>query len=305
MKNNQLVAYLKLSLAIIGWAGVYHSANYLVHRVDLYSVAFVRYFCASLILIAIMKARRGYIFDKQLFKDNWLILINLGIVGIGCYNLVFFLSEKYLSAGMVALIFSITPCLTALLSSWYFRQRISLYAYASMSMALLGTIGVINYSNPSCQQYWCNLINNISIGEISTIALCFLAATFSIMSRIATNKNIDSLSITTYAAVFGTIVLFVAMLIAGKPQDLLAQDGEFWIVMTYTFLIGSVLSYFWYSESIATLGISKVVVFLNGIPFTTILIGVVFFNQPISLPVMLCGLIIIIGVIITNKVISR
>lgn len=260
MKNNQLVAYLKLSLAIIGWAGVYHSANYLVHRVDLYSVAFVRYFCASLILIAIMKARRGYIFDKQLFKDNCLILINLGIVGIGCYNLVFFLSEKYLSASMVALIFSITPCLTALLSSWYFRQRISIYAYASMSMALLGTIGVINYSNPSCQQYWCN----------------------------STNKNIDSLSITTYAAVFGTIVLFVAMLIAGKPQDLLAQDGKFWIVMTYTFLIGSVLSYFWYSESIATLGISKVVVFLNGIPFTTILIGIVFFNQPISLPVMLC-----------------
>lgn len=305
MKNNQLPAYIKLTLAIMGWAGVYHSANYLVHKVDLYTVAFVRYFCASIILVTIMKIKRGYIFDAQLFKAHWGILINLGVVGIGIYNLVFFLSEKYLPASMIALIFSITPCLTALMSSIYFRKRISIAAYLSLLVALAGAVGVINYSNPQCNQYWCNPITHLSFGEISTFALCILSATFSIMSRVASSKNIDSLTITTYAAVFGTVVLFMTMLFAGHPQDLLVQDHTFWLVMTYTFLIGSVLSYFWYSESIGVLGISKAVVFLNGIPFTTIIIGIVFFHQPISIPVILCGCIIIFGVILTSKTVMK
>lgn len=305
IKEKHISAYIKLTLAIIGWSGVYHSANYLVKHVDLYTAAFTRYLCASIALVIIMKVKNGYIIQKEQFKQNWWLLINLGVVGIGFYNLSFFIAEQYLPASMVALIFSITPCLTALLASLYFKQKLSIFAYAGMIIALLGTVGVINYSNPECNKYWCSLIDHLSTGEISTLFLCFFAALFNIMNRVASQKHIDSLTITTYAAVFGTIVLFIAMLINGHPSELLHQDITFWLVMTYTFAIGSVVSYFWYSEAIKNLGVSKAVVFLNGIPFTTILIGVILFNQPVNFSIIICGIIIIIGVMITNKMINR
>ena len=125
------------------------------------------------------------------------------------------------------------------------------------------------------------------------------------MNRIATQKQIPSLTITTYAAVFGSLVLFFPMIILGHPSNIFSQNLEFWSIMLYTSLIGSVLAYFWYSESIKNLGVAKTVIFLNGIPFVTILIGVALFGEQVSLATVFCGVVIISGVILTNLMIKR
>lgn len=304
MKSNN--AYLKLTLAIISWAGVYHAANYLVRHLDMYSTAFIRYLIASIILLIILKIKRGKIFDVELFKKNWLLLISVGVVGIGLYNLAFFGAEKHLTANMVVLIFSFSPCLTAFMASIVFRQKIPLTGYLSMLVALSGTIGVINYANPSCGKFFCpEIFTHLSIGEIYALFLCFFAAVFSLMNRKATQRKIDSLTITSYAAVFGCIVLFFSMLLFGNISEVIHQSINFWLVMAYTSIIGSVAAYFWYSEAIGTLGVPKVVVALNAIPFTTLVMSVIFFNQKISLSIILCGMIIITGVILTNLSLSK
>ncbi len=304
MKSNN--AYLKLTLAIISWAGVYHAANYLVRHLDMYSTAFIRYLIASIILLIILKIKRGRIFDKELFKSNWLLLISVGVVGIGLYNLAFFGAEKYLTANMVVLIFSFSPCLTAFMASIVFRQKIPLTGYLSMLVALSGTIGVINYANPACGKFFCpKIFTHLSIGEVYALFLCLFAAIFSLMNRKATQRKIDSLTITSYAAVFGCIVLFFSMLMFGNISEITHQSINFWLVMAYTSIIGSVAAYFWYSEAIGALGVPKVVVALNAIPFTTLVMSVIFFNQKISLSIILCGMIIITGVILTNLSLSK
>jgi drug/metabolite transporter (DMT)-like permease len=304
MKSNN--AYLKLTLAIISWAGVYHAANYLVRHLDMYSTAFIRYLIASIILLIILKIKRGRIFDKELFKSNWLLLISVGVVGIGLYNLAFFGAEKYLTANMVVLIFSFSPCLTAFMASIVFRQKIPLTGYLSMLVALSGTIGVINYANPACGKFFCTeIFTHLSIGEVYALFLCLFAAIFSLMNRKATQRKIDSLTITSYAAVFGCIVLFFSMLMFGNISEITHQSINFWLVMAYTSIIGSVAAYFWYSEAIGALGVPKVVVALNAIPFTTLVMSVIFFNQKISLSIIICGMIIITGVILTNLSLSK
>ncbi|AUR52132.1 DMT family transporter [Aquella oligotrophica] len=304
MKINN--AYLKLALAILSWAGVYHAANYLVRHLDMYSTAFIRYLIASIILISILKIKRNRIFDAELFKNNWFLLISIGIIGIGLYNLAFFGAEKHLTANMVVLIFSFSPCLTAFMASIVFRQKIPVTGYLSMLLALSGTIGVINYTNPTCGKFFCpEIFTHLSIGEIYALFLCFFAAIFSLLNRKATQRKIDSLTITTYAAVFGCIVLFFSMLFFGKISEVSHQPLNFWLVMAYTSIIGSVAAYFWYSEAIGTLGVPKVVVALNAIPFTTLLMSVVFFKERLSIATIICGGVIITGVILTNLCISR
>lgn len=299
-------AYLKLTLAILSWAGVYHAANYLVRHIDMYSTAFIRYLIASIILITVLKIKRGMIFDAELFKDNWFLLISIGVIGIGLYNLAFFGAEKYLTANMVVLIFSFSPCLTALLASLVFRQKIPVTGYLSMLIALSGTIGVINYANPSCGKFFCpEIFTHLSIGEIYALFLCFFAAIFSLLNRKATQRKIDSLTITTYAAVFGCIVLFFSMLLFGNISKVINQPFNFWLIMAYTSVIGSVAAYFWYSEAIGTLGVPKVVVALNAIPFTTLLMSVIFFREKLSMATVICGAVIIVGVILTNLSINR
>ena len=151
-QTNIQKAYLKLVLAIVAWAGVYHSANYLVKTLDPYTTAFVRYFIASIILLLIVKVKRGKIVDLPLFKANWLLLLNIGIIGIGLYNIAFFGAEQRLSPQMVVLIFSFSPCLTALLASIIMKQRLGIGGYLGLLIALSGTIGVINFANPNYGQ---------------------------------------------------------------------------------------------------------------------------------------------------------
>lgn len=303
---NSNSAYLKLVLAIVSWAGVYHAANYLVRHLDMYSTAFIRYLIASIILLAILKIKRGRVFDAELFINNWLLLISIGVIGIGLYNLAFFGAEKHLTANMVVLIFSFSPCLTAFMASIVFRQKIPVTGYLSMLLALSGTIGVINYANPSCGKFFCpDIFTHLSIGEVYALFLCFFAAIFSLMNRKATQRKIDSLTITSYAAVFGCIVLFFSMLMFGNISEVIHQSINFWLVMAYTSIIGSVAAYFWYSEAIGTLGVPKVVVALNAIPFTTLIMSVVFFGQRLSVAIIVCGVVIITGVILTNLSMTR
>jgi drug/metabolite transporter (DMT)-like permease len=277
----------------------------LVKSLDTYSVAFIRYFLASVILLTILRVKHGQFFNKLQFQQHWKLLLSIGVIGIGLYNIAFFGAEKYLSADQVVLIYSFSPCLTALLASWVMKQRLGVIAYLGMIIALCGTVGVINYANPQCGEYFCkDIIRHLSIGEVYALSLCIFAAIFSILNRIASQQHIDSLTITTYAAVFGSVVLLIAMLLGGHPHDILHQSHQFWLALLYTSVIGSVAAYFWFSEAIKDLGVPKVVVFLNGIPFATILLGVVFFNEPISLPIIVCGIVIIAGVMLTNYMIN-
>lgn len=306
LKSPQSSSYIKLILAIIAWSGVYQSANYLIKHIDPYSAAFFRYFIASIALVTILKIKTGEFININQFKQNWLILISLGIVGIGLYNLAFFSAEQYLSANMVAIIISFSPCITALLAALYTRQRLSWITYFAMSIALLGTIGVINYANPECEKFFCsNIFSHVSKGEIYALAVCIFSAIYNLMNRSATQRQINSLTITSCAAVFGTIILFFPMIILGTPSNIFKQNLEFHMILLYTALIGSVLAYFWYSEAIKNLGVAKTVIFINAIPFVTILMGIILFNEKVKTATILCGMIIITGVMLTNFTVHK
>lgn len=299
---NTSKAYTKLILAIFGWAGVYHAASIMVATMDVYTLGFFRYLLATLILLIILKIRRGRIYNHQEFCNNWLLLALIGVIGIGLYNIAFFNAEKHLSANTVALIFAVNPCLTALLAAIFIKTKLRILGYLGMSIALCGTLGVINFANPTCGKFFCSdIIHKLSLGEIYALLMCSFAAIFSILNRVAAQRKIDALTITTYAAFFGVLTLLPLTLWKGNLLSLLQQNFTFWLAMLYTVIIGSVIAYFWYAEAINDLGVNRVVVFLNGIPFATILLGVMFFHEVTTLPVIGCGAIIIIGVVITNR----
>ncbi|MDQ5920863.1 MAG: hypothetical protein QG673_919 [Pseudomonadota bacterium] len=308
MNANKKLAYLKLALAIFAWGGVYHTANYMVKQMAPVDIAFLRYLIASVILIVALHKKRGMIIDLTKFKANWLLLVSIGFFGVGLYNLAFFAAETSISANMIAIIFSVTPCLSAFLASIVFKQRVTVFGYIGMVIAICGTIGVIILSEPACEPALSlhSFIHNISLGELYALATSILFAIYSILNKKATIQKIDSLTIIACAAVFGTISLFIFALVLGNLSSIWHNNSiEFWLALLYTSIIGSVYAYFWFSEALAVLGVAKVAVFCNGVPLATVLIGVVLFKQPISLNVVICGMIIIAGVLLTNFVMNR
>ncbi|MCX8514320.1 MAG: EamA family transporter [Burkholderiales bacterium] len=308
-KNNLNIiqAYCKVSFVMLGWAAMFQIGHLAVEYVNFVSFAFLRYLIATLILLVLLKLKNGVIFNWPKLKQHWVLFLALGAIGIAFYNICYFGAINYISPNLVATIFALTPCVTTFVGSILFKTKVTKLGYLGIVIAFLGTIGVLNYSNAQCEQYFClATFSNLSVGEILAFGTIIGSTIYSILSKRASNSQIDSLSITTYASIGGTFFLFIANL---KFGNILHAPGLnqpiFWLCLLYSVIIGTVFGYKWYSDAVEVLHVAKTSVFLNGIPFFAVLIGVVILGQRFRLATIVCGLFIILGVLLTNFVVNK
>ncbi|MFN7095881.1 MAG: DMT family transporter, partial [Burkholderiales bacterium] len=219
--GNKLVAYLKLIAVVIIWGGNYHAAKYLVKDTDIYTVSFLRFALAALMLLFIQHNKHGAMGYKK-SPIQWWMLIAIGFVGIFIYNIFFFGAESLIPANNVAILYAFTPCITVVFSSIFLKQKISCLGYVGVIIALVGTIGVINTSDTNCGKFFCGeLFRHLSLGELLAILATVSMSCYNILNRKAALMNLDPLHITTFGAVFGAIFLFITFLLFGGKVILL------------------------------------------------------------------------------------
>ncbi len=299
--KNIYIGYAKLVLVILIWGGNYHVAKYVVDDSDPFTVSFLRWFIASVILFTIYWRKHGIVGFKKPRVD-WKILFLLSLFGVSIYNLLFFGAEVFLPASMVAILYAFTPCITVMLSAIFLKQRVSFYAWCGIIVAMFGAIAVINLSSPTCGKIFCiGLFSNVSFGQILAILASVSMAIYTMLNKQASQLQLDSLTITTFSSLFGTIILFVTALFFGDLSGVMHYSLMFWIAMSYVSIFATVISYRWYCDAIREIGMGKTSVFQNGVPLATVILGVVFLGQTISMGIIMAGCAIIFGVLITNK----
>lgn len=303
--KNLVLGYIKLSIVILIWGGVYHVAKFLTNGTDPFTLSFTRFFIASVILLILHHNCNGINGFKKT-KNDWIVLFLIGFFGICLYNLFFFAAESLISANIVSIIYSLTPCITVYLGSIFLKQKIGVGGNIGVLVALIGAIGVISLSDGDCGKIFCSsLFRHISLGQTFSILASFCMAIYSILNKKASHMGISSLTITTFSSFFGMILLLIPFLIWGDAKSLLAKSWEFWLAMGYTSILSTVIAYKWYSDAIQEIGMGQTVVCQNGIPFATIIIGALFYNQGVSWGVFISGAVIVLGVIITNFSVNR
>jgi drug/metabolite transporter (DMT)-like permease len=298
-----LVLYLKLIFAIAIWAGLYHVAKLLlVPGINPCFIIFLRYFISSFVLLYILKLRTGKIFHKIDCKG--LILLTLiAIIGVFLYNLLFLYAEILTSGNLVAIMYAFTPCITVFLSSILFRLPLGLGRISGLLIALSGAIGVINYASASCGQFFClSTFSNLNLGIIYAIGASVCFAIYSIINRYLLQNNLKSIVINTYSAIISVVLLVIINLYNQVPlmATLDQTTLTFWIAMLYMSILATVFAYLFYTDALAGLGILRVVICQNTLPMQTIILGCIFFNEQISLSIIACSLLVIVGVIITS-----
>lgn len=301
INKDVLIAYIKILFVVIVFGSIYFVAKYLVTMADASLIAFLRFFITALILIFFYIYNKGKSGFKKPLK-HWFLLFLTGFFFAYLYNMTFFESEFFLEANLVAILFSFTPCLTVILGIFFLREKGTLLTYLGIIIALIGTIEIISFSDNNCRQFFClKTFSHFSIGYIFAIMASFSMAFYSLVAKKAINEKIDSITISTFSAIFGAILLFINNLFFKNSFSLiLKQPLLFWVAISYTAIFGTVIAYKWYIDALKVLGINKTAVFLNGVPLSAMLIGVMIFDSKLSLNQLLASLVIITGVIITN-----
>lgn len=309
MNLKKTFAYLRLTIAILIWASIYHVAKYLISEADAFTLGFLRFFIATLVLLVIYFYKHGIRNSFTRPDSHWLILMLIGLIGIFGYNIFFFGAESIISANEVAIFFAFTPCITLLFGRVILKQKVRPLAYVGIVIALIGTVGVITLSSSHAQSQdlACSLSQRaLPWGQILAILSSVAMASYNVLNKKASKLGLDPLTITTFSALFGTVFLFVTFLLfGGKINAILHKPLTFWLALAYIAIIATVCAYKWYSDAICELGVGQAAVFQNGVPLFAVLMGVVVLGDTVSLNVILSGVVIIIGVILTNLTIPK
>ncbi len=303
--NKKLLSYLKLIIVIVLWGGVYHVAKFLVKDNDIYTISFIRFLLASLLLSLLYYKHKNV--NVIITKKNLVLTFFVGLVGVFAYNIFFLHAETLIPANDVAILYALTPCFTVLFSRVFLKQKINIMGYVGIIFALMGAVLVVLFSQKSCHKFICfDFLNRISSGQLFALIAAICMSSYNILNRKAAQNGLDPLTITTFSTIFGTFLLFLMYIKYGNTFEHLLNNGvEFWLAMIYISVFATVIGYKWYSESIRDIGVDKSAVFLNGVPFSAILIGIIIFDDIISIKVIMSGFIIILGVLTTNYYIKK
>lgn len=302
--SHKLISYLKLIAVVILWSSIYHVAKYLVRVADVSTIAFIRFFIASIGLLYWYHKNTGSIVDGYAkYLKNWKLIFLVGFFGIFLYTLSFFSAEKYISAEEVAILYAFAPAITSILSYFMLKQKLNLMGWIGILIALCGAIAVLSLSSNSCGKVFCvGLFGELSIGQIFALAAAFCLAMYNILSKKAAMRGIDAKTINTFSTVSVTFLLFINFILFHHSHLVTTLDKPFlfWVSIFYVAIFGTVVAYQWYMDAIQHIEVGRVAVFQNGVPFCTVLMGIFINGDTLTFKEIIAGGVIVLGVLIAN-----
>lgn len=292
LRNPLSLVYLKLILTTLIWGGTFIAGRIAVQDMGVFSIAFLRFIVATLLLFGI-NAHQGQPIPKLTPKE-WLGIVFLGLTGILAYNAFFLGGLKLLPASRASLIVALNPIAIALSSAVIFRESLSKLKLFGILTSLIGVSIILSKGNPI------DLIKTgIGTGDLLLFGCVASWVSYTLMGR-QVLKTVSNLTATTYSCLIGSLTLFPIALQEGLLSDLPKLSLNAGFSTMYMGVLGTVVAFLWYSEGIRKLGASRTAIFTNLVPMSAVLIGVLGFGEPFTPSIALGGVLVIGGVFCTN-----
>lgn len=271
MDKKLWLIYGMLTFATAIWGSAFIAGKYAVQTFEPATVAFLRFFGASVLLFPIM-----WLLERKrpipTIKDYFLFAI-LGLTGITIYNICFFLASKHAPVIKSSLFIASNPVLIVLLSGMFLKETITRNNIIGMIIALTGVTFIITDGH---------LINLFQL-EFKSIDLILLVAViswalYSVIGKVVLKKYSAIVS-TTYAVAFGTLFLFPFALVETKWQDVQLATFDTWLAIAHMSVFVTVVSFIMYYHGIKEIGAAKASIFINVMPLSAVLMATFFLGE--------------------------
>ena len=219
----------------------------------------------------------------------------LGLTGVFAYNAFFFSGLKIVPAGRASLIIASNPAFIALLSCFFFRERLGLSRLCGIALSIGGAMVVISRGHPGLL-----LQEGVGIGEFFIFGCVLSWVSYSLIGK-AAMRSLSPLAAATYSCAFGTVFLLVPAMFEGLVYKLPDFSAQFWCAIFYLAFFGSALGIFWYYEGIQSIGPSRAGVFINIVPVGSIASAYLLLHESIDSSLIFGAVLVIGGVVLTNR----
>lgn len=274
-------------------AGTFVFARYVLLQTDPFAVAFLRYIIAATILYVIaarLSKRPGA--RRIEAKDRKKIVI-LGAVIIILNQTTYLFGQKLTTSGHAALLFAITPIFIYLMAMKHLGETWSLVKAAGIALAVVGS-GVIVFETGLSFNY------DVLTGDMIVLVAVVAWAYYSVWGKPLVEKY-GAFRITAYSLASGTVIYFPFGLYRLIIADMTRVDTFGWLSILYIAIVTSVIGYSIWYWLLKNMEASKASVLVNIQPVVAGILGYYLLGEIISLPFVVGGVIILIGVTVTQQ----
>jgi Predicted permease, DMT superfamily len=284
MKKSNYIVYVYLFLVFSIWGSLYVVSKFVLGKIPTFTILFLRFLIASICLFILLRKRNFKKIEKKDYKY-------IALVGIGGYFISVgaqLIGTKLASASLASLVNSLNPVVIMLMASIILKEKLTLKKVGSIILALIGVYLIIG--------------GNGGNGQIIGIAFSiFSVLTWSIVSvfmRKVTQKY-DSLQITLYGliiAAFCNLPISIGEIVNSSGIHI---DIKAFIALLYMSIICTGAAYVLWNKSLSMLEAGICSAFYPVQPLVSILLGIIFLNETITINIVIGALLIIMGVLLS------
>ena len=201
-----------------------------------------------------------------------LVLLFLGVIGNGLYQLLFVEGVSRTRAGNAALIVAAAPGFIAVASRLRGIERASRRVLAGIGLSILGVGFVVLGSSTSTQQ------NGTFFGSLLVFSgvLCWTAYTIGLQPL---TKRVDPIQLAGIAMVGGTIPLIFTTIPAIARTDWTQVGWGGWAAMAYASVLSMVVGYLFWYRGLKVLGPTRTASYSNLQPVIGLAVAWIFLHE--------------------------
>ncbi|MBC5864422.1 DMT family transporter [Flavobacterium turcicum] len=291
--NNKTKGVVFALLATLLWSVNMVIASSIKGHIPPIGLAFWRW-CVACLAFALF-AFKSTVAQFSIVKKNWLYLFCTAILGITIFNTLIYFAGKTTSAINLSLIAISIPLFIIFLSRIFLKERISTLKLVGIATIICGVLVLISKGS------WQALRSiSFSFGDILMLIACFFFASYTLLVR-KKPTEIDSKVFLFSVFVMGTVALFPFYLYEHWYITTVQFDTKTILVLLYVGIFASLVSFYLWNEAIVLIGTAKTALIYYLIPVFSGLIAYLITDQPILQSQLISMLIIITGLLLTNK----
>ena len=288
-------AYVMIILTVILWSSTFTFIQIGLKEITPIYLGALRFIIASMLLVAYALIKFKIEEIKNFTKNNFVILVALGIFGITIPNIVQNIGMLFVTASMASILQNSSPAFTLLLASIFLNEYIGFKKIIGLIISFIGVV-LISIDNGSISivgENYYSLYGNILI-IIS--ALCY--SIYFILSKKIIKDNHPAL-ILAISTVIGTILLSIVS-IGVEPIDF-SFSKLTWFAIIMMAIFGSVISTLMYFKALKEFEVSKINFFTLLIPIFAIIQAHIILGDVLQPNQIVFGALILFGIWIAQR----
>ena len=291
-------AYIMLVLATLFWAGNFVVGKIaFIENVPPFSLTFFRWLLVWLILIPF--TYKEFFKLRRVILDNFLLLLLLGLTSVGLFNSFIYNALNFTQVINASLFNAVIPVAIILFGLLFKLEKTNKFQIIGLIISFLGILSIITKLD-------LNILLTLSFNK-GDILMIGAVITWGIYSAFLKKRKfeVSLLTLVHILCTFGLVTLIPQFLFEFSQGKTIIINDHLIYSLIYLAIFPSIGSYYCWAGAVSIIGANRAGIFLSLIPLFSTILAMIFFNEKFLFFHFIGSVLIILGLLLSNKKIKN